>query len=411
MDLLHTTSLLNEESIAVNAGLTGTGLLVHLTNLEDVLEAVKSNLDDLVVGASKQITEGLDAALRDKVADLLGLLKTTRGSVGDSPASLLAGLEVAVGKEVDERSNDTSINDGLDLAGVASGDVGDGPAGLLADAILGGAEERKEGRERATVDNDLGLDIVTGDNITNGTESGSLNGGRGVHEELHQATRNAGLNDSLDLVVGAIGKVRDSPAGVDQDLVIEHVNELGKDGQSGGNSVPVRLGGLATAEVAESPCGVAEHAQLAAIVDEVQEGAKSTGTENEITAVRAVTSNVTKGPDGLLTDIGLGAAKKLNENGDGTGLDNNLGLLGGTGCNVGQGPGRLKLHKSVRGAEELDKAADNTGLDNALNRGVALLGQQLAELGGSLNLLLNLIGEDTLHHLGEFDVELYDPLC
>lgn len=89
-------------------------------------------------------------------------------------------------------------------------------------------------------------------------------------------------------------------------------------------SVPVGLGGLATAEVAKGPGRVAEHAQLTAIVDEVQERAQGTSTENEITAVRAVTSNVSKGPNGLLPDIGLGAAEELDEDGHSTCGDNDL---------------------------------------------------------------------------------------
>jgi hypothetical protein len=89
-------------------------------------------------------------------------------------------------------------------------------------------------------------------------------------------------------------------------------------------SVPVGLRGLATAEVAEGPSCVAEHAQLTAIVDEVQERAQGTGTQNEITAVRAVTSNVSEGPNGLLADIGLGAAEELDEDGHSTGGDDNL---------------------------------------------------------------------------------------
>jgi hypothetical protein len=60
----------------------------------------------------------------------------------------------------------------------------------------------------------------------------------------------------------------------------------------------------------------------------------------------------------------------------------------------------------VRRAKELDETGNNTGLDNTLDGGVALLGKQFAELGSGLNLLLNLVGEDTLHHLRKLDVEL-----
>lgn len=163
VDLLHATSLLNEERVAVDAGITLASLLVHLTNLQDVLKAIQSNLDDLVIGASEQITKGLDASLRDKVADLVGLLEATRGGIGDSPAGLLAGLEITVGQKVDKRRDDTGVDDGLNLAGVSGSDVGDGPASLLANAVLSRAQKREQSRQGTTVDDDLGLNVVTSD--------------------------------------------------------------------------------------------------------------------------------------------------------------------------------------------------------------------------------------------------------
>lgn len=52
-----------------------------------------------------------------------------------------------------------------------------------------------------------------------------------MHEQLHEATRNSSFNDSLDLVVGAVREVRNSPASVDQDLVVEGVNEFSQNGE------------------------------------------------------------------------------------------------------------------------------------------------------------------------------------
>lgn len=174
--------------------------------------------------------------------------------------------------------------------------------------------------------------------------------------------------------------------------------------------VPIGLRRLATAEVAESPRGIAKHAQLPAIVDQVEKGTEGTGVQHEVTALRAVTSNVTESPDGLLTDIGLGAAQKLAEDRHSTSFDDHLSLLGRSGGNVGQSPGGFELNQSVRGPEELDEAADNAGLDDALDGRVALLGKQLPEFGRSLDLRFDLFGEDTLDHLGQFHVKLSNEM-
>jgi hypothetical protein len=92
VDLLHAAAVLNEESELVHRGLAGTllSLLVHVTDLEDVLNAVKGDLNDLVVGAGKKLAQRLDGTLLDEQTDLVRLLKTTGSGVGDGPASLLA---------------------------------------------------------------------------------------------------------------------------------------------------------------------------------------------------------------------------------------------------------------------------------------------------------------------------------
>ena len=171
-------------------------------------------------------------------------------------------------------------------------------------------------------------------------------------------------------------------------------------------SLPVGLRSLSSAEVAQSPGCVPQHAQLAAVTKKSKQRAESASLEDKVTACGAVTSNVTKSPDGLLPDIRLVAAQKLDKDGDSTGLNNDLCLLCGTGGNVGKGPCCLELHQCVGGAQELYKSADNASLNNALDGRVALLRQELAELCGCLNLLVDLVGENALDHLGELLVEL-----
>jgi len=82
VDLLHSVAFLDEQSISVDALLSFTSsILIHFTNLQDVLETIKGDLNNLVIWASKKVTQGLDAALIDQVTNLIWLLKPTRSSV------------------------------------------------------------------------------------------------------------------------------------------------------------------------------------------------------------------------------------------------------------------------------------------------------------------------------------------
>ena len=237
----------------------------------------------------------------DQVADLLGLLKPTRSGVGDGPAGLLSGLQVAVREEMNERWDNVGINNSLDLGGVASGDVRDGPAGLFPDPILSRAQEGQESWESTAIDDDLSLDVVTGNDIADRSQGWGLDGGGCMHKQLNKAARDAGFDDGLDLVVRSIGEVGDSPAGIDQDLIVERVDKLRQDRQSGqdlldmlaavsvkpgqvSHGVPVWLRGLSTTEVAQGPGGVAKHAQLAAIAQEGQERLESTTCQDIVAA-------------------------------------------------------------------------------------------------------------------------------
>lgn len=170
---------------------------------------------------------------------------------------------------------------------------------------------------------------------------------------------------------------------------------------------PVGLGGLATAKVAQGPGGVAKHAELAAVAQQVKQRLQCTAAQHVVAALGAVTGNVTESPDGLLSHIRLRAGEELDKDWDGTGLDDNLGLSGAARCDVGQGPCGLELNEGVRRSEEFDKAADDTGLDDLLDRRVALLRQKLSETGSSLNLEIDLLGEDALYHLGKVFGQLW----
>lgn len=126
--------------------------------------------------------------------------------------------------------------------------------------------------------------------------------------------------------------------------------------------------------------------------------------------MRAVAGNVTKSPNGLFSHVGLGAAKQLDKDGNSASLDDDLGLSGRTRGDVGQSPGGFELHKSVRGSQELDEAANDASLDDFLDGRVALLGQELSELGGGLDLEVDLVGEDARNHLRKILVKLINVM-
>jgi len=78
---------------------------------KDVVNAVECDLDHLCIGVLEEIAQRLDAALVDKVHDLLG--GATRSSIGDGPGGFLLGLEIVQLEEVDQRLDQIGVNDGL----------------------------------------------------------------------------------------------------------------------------------------------------------------------------------------------------------------------------------------------------------------------------------------------------------
>lgn len=58
-----------------------------------------------------------------------------------------------------------------------------------------------------------------------------------MHEELHQSAGDTSFDHGLYLIVGTIRKVRDSPAGINQNLVVKRVDKLRQNGKSGGNLI------------------------------------------------------------------------------------------------------------------------------------------------------------------------------
>ena len=59
------------------------------------------------------------------------------------------------------------------------------------------------------------------------------------HQQVHESSADTALDNGLDLVVGSVRQVADSPASVDQNLVVEGVDELGEDSEGRGDLTSV----------------------------------------------------------------------------------------------------------------------------------------------------------------------------
>ena len=152
--------------------------------------------------------------------------------------------------------------------------------------------------------------------------------------------------------------------------------------------IPIGLGRLASAEVAERPSGIPEHAELVVLAKEVQQGTQSSLLQDVIAALRAVSSNVTERPDSLLAHVGDGGREELDKLWNGLRVDDNLGVLGRSGGDVGQSPRGLELKVALRNtfpimtsieaylkhgivsAQEFNKAGHHPALNDAFDRRV-----------------------------------------
>ena len=79
------------------------------------------------------------------------------------------------------------------------------------------------------------MEVVASNNVTNGTEGGCLDRRRRMHEEVDETPADARLDNGLNLIVGAVGEVRNSPTGVDEDLIVQGVDQFGEHGESRGD--------------------------------------------------------------------------------------------------------------------------------------------------------------------------------
>lgn len=142
----------------------------------------------------------------------------------------------------------------------------------------------------------LGLEVIAGDDVTDGAKRGRLHSGGGVDEQLHQSLADASFDHSLDLVVLAVREVAQGPAGVGQDLLVNGVDQLGEGRQRRTDVLEAGLR-LPPAEVGQGPRSVAEHRQLGAVGQLLEERAHGTLLQHQVAAHRRVPCDVAQGPN------------------------------------------------------------------------------------------------------------------
>ena len=111
------------------------------------------------------------------------------------------------------------------------------PLYLLPNRLLGGGEELEETGQGSTVDDDLGLDVVAGHDVSHGPEGGADDRLLVVHQELHYSPTDPAVYNGLDLVIGSVAQVGQSPAGVRQHVRVVVEEEPAEDRQGRGHLV------------------------------------------------------------------------------------------------------------------------------------------------------------------------------
>lgn len=105
--------------------------------------------------------------------------------------------------------------------------------------------------------------------------------------------------------------------------------------------------GLPTAEVTDSPGGVAQGRDPSGVCVS-QKRFDDVEGQTEVTAVWRVSGDISECPDCLFTNIVGGRVQKKREGRKGSLVDNVLCLVGGATCDVGQTPSCFELKLRIR---------------------------------------------------------------
>lgn len=219
-----------------------------------------------------------------------------------------------------------------------SRNVRNGPASFLADALFRRRQQSQQARQCVVVDDELRLQIVTRDNVANRSERRRLHGRTGVEQQFDEPTTDSSFNDGLNLFVGTVREIRKRPTSVRQHFLVRTENELRQSRETGAHQFKIGLG-LAAAKIRQSPGGVAEHTDLAILVELVQQRVHCAGLQDKITAGRRISGDVPEGPDSLFADIVVGTHEQSDKNGHGADFHDDFGVLGSAGCDICERPG------------------------------------------------------------------------
>lgn len=301
LNFVKTTTFLNDIAHRVFS-ISG-----HLfANFQTVLKCLHHHKHNLGVVTGQKITESLATALLHYIIDLFGV--AAAGDVADSPGSFLLDVEDIRLENAKQRGDDIVLEGDLNLFLCSGRDVGESPAGFFANILSGAGEEVDEGDQGAGLKDSLGLGVVTCDNVAQGTKGGSDDLDLLRSQELNQTRDATSGADGLDLIVGFVGVIRDvreSPACISVYFVVVAIDESAEQRQSLKNMVKVGLG-FASTEVAQSPSGITEKRGLVmGILEQLDEKGHGARVEHEVAAFGRVTSNITKGPHGLLGNVAI----------------------------------------------------------------------------------------------------------
>jgi len=146
--------------------------------------------------------------------------------------------------------------------------------------------------------------VFSGDQVADQSQSGSVDGVVFVEEKLHDRLANSAVDECVDFEVVAFGQVRESPAGVADDVDVAVVEKLNQGGNCVTNGFKVRFW-FSAAEVGDRPNGVASESGFDVILCEEEEFWKDLQVEHVVSARRRVSRDVSECPDDLFSDQGV----------------------------------------------------------------------------------------------------------